>query len=109
MFEGYYSPPLYLDLYNFGDGAQDDIFENGVVTTLPNYSSTGRPAASPVPSILNVQATSIHTTPSSFPTSAPDSVNPTSPTHGHNSSQNHSSSPHKHKHTLGGSCRARHK
>src|SRR5947208_2892622 len=26
MFEGYYSPPLYLDLYNFGNGAQNDIF-----------------------------------------------------------------------------------
>ena len=27
MFEGYYSPPYYNDLYNFVDGAQNDIFE----------------------------------------------------------------------------------
>ena len=26
MFEGYYSPPFYTDLYNFKDGAQNDIF-----------------------------------------------------------------------------------
>ncbi|KAF9647895.1 hypothetical protein BDM02DRAFT_3116375 [Thelephora ganbajun] len=26
MFEGTYAPPFYLDLYNFKDGAQDDIF-----------------------------------------------------------------------------------
>jgi len=28
MNEGTYTPPLYLDLYNFLDGAQNDIFEN---------------------------------------------------------------------------------
>jgi len=28
MLEGTYTPPLYLDLYNFHDGAQNDIFEN---------------------------------------------------------------------------------
>ena len=33
MFEGYYSPPVYKDLYNFGDGAQNDIFEDSIVTT----------------------------------------------------------------------------
>src|SRR5712691_5567115 len=108
MFEDYYSPPLYLDLYNFGNGAQDDIFENSVVTTLPHYSSTGRSTASPIPNILNTQLTSIHTTPSSSPTCAPESMN-TSPTHEPNSLQNHSSGHHKHKYALGGSCRARHK
>jgi hypothetical protein len=28
MLEGTYTPPLYLDLYNFLDGAQNDIYEN---------------------------------------------------------------------------------
>ncbi|RDB17711.1 hypothetical protein Hypma_001176 [Hypsizygus marmoreus] len=28
MFEGAFSPPVYNDLYNFLDGAQEDIFEN---------------------------------------------------------------------------------
>ncbi|EPQ54007.1 hypothetical protein GLOTRDRAFT_26627, partial [Gloeophyllum trabeum ATCC 11539] len=28
MHEGYYSPPFYNDLYNFKEGAQDDIFED---------------------------------------------------------------------------------
>ncbi|KAI9066335.1 hypothetical protein FKP32DRAFT_1674072 [Trametes sanguinea] len=39
MFEGTYSPPFYLDLYNFKDGAQNDIF----VDSYPN----GLPAPSP--------------------------------------------------------------
>ncbi|KAI0349734.1 hypothetical protein OH77DRAFT_1440262 [Trametes cingulata] len=39
MFEGTYSPPFYTDLYNFKDGAQDDIF----VDSYPN----GLPAPSP--------------------------------------------------------------
>ncbi|CAL1716080.1 unnamed protein product [Somion occarium] len=35
MFEGTYSPPFYLDLYNFKDGAQDDIFEDSYPGGLP--------------------------------------------------------------------------
>jgi hypothetical protein len=34
MLEGTYTPPLYLDLYNFHDGAQNDIFENTTDTGL---------------------------------------------------------------------------
>ena len=34
MFEGTYAPPFYLDLYNFRDGAQEDIFEDSY-ETLP--------------------------------------------------------------------------
>ena len=34
MLEGTYTPPLYLDLYNFHDGAQNDIFENTTDTSL---------------------------------------------------------------------------
>lgn len=41
MFEGTYSPPVYNDLYNFLDGAQDDIFTDSYVsipTPSPNAS-----------------------------------------------------------------------
>jgi hypothetical protein len=40
MFEGYYSPPLLNDLYNFRDGAQNDIFEGDYNTTTPTPSSS---------------------------------------------------------------------
>ncbi|TDL17933.1 hypothetical protein BD410DRAFT_729243 [Rickenella mellea] len=40
MFEGAHAPPVYTDLYNFGDGPQDDIFENA---TDPSASSTSAP------------------------------------------------------------------
>ncbi|KAF9012227.1 hypothetical protein BDZ89DRAFT_1142958 [Hymenopellis radicata] len=40
MFEGTYSPPLYLDRYNFLDGAQDDIFEDSY-DTVPDPSPVG--------------------------------------------------------------------
>lgn len=35
MFEGSYSPPVYNDLYNFLNGAQDDIFQDSYVV-LPD-------------------------------------------------------------------------
>ncbi len=46
MFEGDHSPPVYNDLYNFADGAQNDIFtdsyetkpEPGVVAPLPVFA-----------------------------------------------------------------------
>ncbi|KAI0059260.1 hypothetical protein BV25DRAFT_1918716 [Artomyces pyxidatus] len=38
MFEGTYTPPLYTDLYNFRDGAQNDIFVNS--TAVPPSSPT---------------------------------------------------------------------
>jgi hypothetical protein len=38
MFEGTYSPPFYTDLYNFRDGAQNDIF-------VDSYSSIPPPSA----------------------------------------------------------------
>ncbi|KAI0694646.1 hypothetical protein C8T65DRAFT_666395 [Cerioporus squamosus] len=34
MFEGQYAPPFYTDLYNFKDGAQDDIFVDSVNSTF---------------------------------------------------------------------------
>ena len=41
MFEGNFSPPVYNDLYNFLDGAQNDIFIDSYVsipTPAPNAS-----------------------------------------------------------------------
>ena len=35
MFEDPFHPPFYLDLYNFLDGAQNDIFVDSYVGTLP--------------------------------------------------------------------------
>lgn len=48
MFEGTYSPPFYLDLYNFKDGPQDDIF-------LDSYNSipTPSPTQGEVPTLNN--------------------------------------------------------
>jgi hypothetical protein len=45
MQEGTYTPPLYQDLYNFHDGAQNDIFENstdtGPSSALPASTARG--------------------------------------------------------------------
>ncbi|KAI0279745.1 hypothetical protein BGY98DRAFT_915518 [Russula aff. rugulosa BPL654] len=51
MFEGTYTPPLYRDLYNFLDGAQNDIFENTTGTgssprTLPAMGAHTQPSSS---------------------------------------------------------------
>ena len=43
MLEGTYTPPLYLDLYNFHDGAQNDIFEN--TTDTGSSAGTSGPEA----------------------------------------------------------------
>ncbi|EIN04021.1 hypothetical protein PUNSTDRAFT_146766 [Punctularia strigosozonata HHB-11173 SS5] len=39
MFEGTYSPPFYLDLYNFKDGAQNDIFVDSYPNGIPTPSA----------------------------------------------------------------------
>ena len=53
MFEGTYSPPFYTDLYNFKDGAQNDIFQNAYVSSLgPSATANARrevPVAAPTP------------------------------------------------------------
>lgn len=49
MFEGEHAPPVYNDLYNFADGAQNDIFvdsyeskpDPGVVAPLPVFADVG--------------------------------------------------------------------
>ncbi len=50
MFEGTYTPPLYLDLYNFHDGAQKDIFENTTnAGSSVSGSAVGRAVQPPQP------------------------------------------------------------
>ncbi|KAM5544533.1 hypothetical protein V8D89_001431 [Ganoderma adspersum] len=39
MFEGTYAPPYYTDLYNFKDGAQNDIFVDSYVLPMPEPSA----------------------------------------------------------------------
>ncbi|TCD64054.1 hypothetical protein EIP91_004603 [Steccherinum ochraceum] len=48
MFEGTYSPPFYLDLYNFKDGAQNDIFENSYPSGIPPPSANSTVVPTPV-------------------------------------------------------------
>lgn len=55
MFEGTYSPPFYLDLYNFKDGAQDDIFLDSY-TSIPPPSPTQREIPTPVNHTVPVQS-----------------------------------------------------
>ncbi|KAI1797408.1 hypothetical protein LXA43DRAFT_878023 [Ganoderma leucocontextum] len=39
MFEGTYAPPFYTDLYNFKNGAQNDIFVDSYVLPMPEPSA----------------------------------------------------------------------
>ena len=51
MFEGYYSPPFYTDLYNFKDGAQNDIFIDSydeIPPPSPNSTIVPTPVARPL-------------------------------------------------------------
>ncbi|TFK91420.1 hypothetical protein K466DRAFT_515481 [Polyporus arcularius HHB13444] len=68
MFEGTYAPPFYTDLYNFKDGAQDDIFAD-------SYAEIPTPSADQtiVPTPLEPSSTGAATTSSSAPPSAPTS------------------------------------
>ncbi|OBZ72041.1 hypothetical protein A0H81_07553 [Grifola frondosa] len=53
MFEGTYAPPFYLDLYNFKDGAQDDIFVDSygdIPTPSPNSTVVPTPLVHPTSS-----------------------------------------------------------
>ncbi|KAF9790725.1 hypothetical protein BJ322DRAFT_409872 [Thelephora terrestris] len=47
MFEGTYSPPFYLDLYNFKNGSQDDIFVDSY-TSIPPPSPTQTEVPTPI-------------------------------------------------------------
>ena len=67
MFEGTFSPPVYNDLYNFLDGAQNDIF-------IDSYASipTPSPNAS-VPVLSNLSGTNSSTSSTTTTTSDPNS------------------------------------
>jgi len=43
MFEGNFSPPVYHDLYNFKDGAQNDIFRDSYVSLPPPAPNASLP------------------------------------------------------------------
>ncbi|EIM90957.1 uncharacterized protein STEHIDRAFT_152641 [Stereum hirsutum FP-91666 SS1] len=49
FFEGTYAPPLYTDLYNFKDGAQNDIFGESAVETTGWVSATANAKRAPEP------------------------------------------------------------
>jgi hypothetical protein len=71
MFEGYYSPPFYTDLYNFRDGAQDDIFVDSY-TEIPPPSPNSTVVPTPVSqtSISSLPTTVTNTPPTSSTKSA---------------------------------------
>ncbi|KAH8100776.1 hypothetical protein BXZ70DRAFT_1064400 [Cristinia sonorae] len=81
VFEDQYAPPFYLDLYNFKDGAQDDIFQNSYPGGLPSPSPNS--TFVPTPVIFGAAASA---TIDSGPSSSP--LTPSSP-----SSSSVSSSP----------------
>ncbi|KAM5535969.1 hypothetical protein V8D89_010409 [Ganoderma adspersum] len=76
MFEGTYEAPYYNDLYGWHDGAQDDIFEDGVISSLAGHVASATSAiGSHVSSILSAaptthQSSSSHTS-TATPTSEP--------------------------------------
>ena len=48
MFEDAFAPPIYTDLYNFRDGAQDDIFEDSYPDGIPEPSPEQTVVPTPV-------------------------------------------------------------
>ena len=77
MFEGTFSPPFYTDLYNFRDGAQNDIFQDSYInipvpgpnqTELPVLAadvSRASPAATTITLSSGSASPSVSATPSS--------------------------------------------
>lgn len=87
MNEGTFSPPSYTDLYNFRDGAQDDIFQNSydsipapspnqtdIPTLRSSPNNTGMPAlpsSSSIPPCNSPAPNDAYPTPSSSTLSPP--------------------------------------
>ncbi|CDO76981.1 hypothetical protein BN946_scf184298.g8 [Trametes cinnabarina] len=69
MFEGTYAPPFYLDLYNFKDGAQDDIFIDSYADIPPPS-----PNSTVVPVLQQPQGTKTIASSSSAPSAASSSL-----------------------------------
>ncbi|KAI0636238.1 hypothetical protein C8Q77DRAFT_1052406 [Trametes polyzona] len=75
MFEDAIAPPFYNDLYNFRDGAQDDIFEDSYPNGIPDPS----PEQTAIPTPVNAPAPKASATPSpSGNSSASSSLKPSS-------------------------------
>ncbi|PCH42354.1 hypothetical protein WOLCODRAFT_137865 [Wolfiporia cocos MD-104 SS10] len=91
MFEGYYMPPHYNDVYGFHDGAQNDIFQDAYISSLgPSSTAAARredvpvapPTAVPSAPSVPVSAPAVPTSVPSVPTgvSAPSSIPASIPT-----------------------------
>jgi len=79
MFEGTFSPPVYNDLYNFLDGAQNDIF-------VDSYVSIPTPAPNaPVPVLADVSGTTSSSPSSSNSSSSSSSTSTTTTSSSSNS------------------------
>jgi hypothetical protein len=52
MLEGQYSPPFYNDLYDFKDGAQNDIFGDSDAPAPPASTSSQQPVSSSISSFV---------------------------------------------------------
>ena len=81
MFEDYYGPPFYTDLYNFKDGAQDDIFVDSYAEIPPPSDGSTvvpTPIAHPTGSVTQQipTATATSGTTSSQPTSPTNNTTP---------------------------------
>lgn len=64
MFEGFYSPPHYNDLYNFRDGPQDDIFEDSYLSLpIPSPDAPLPVLASPSTSRTGTNSSSAESLP----------------------------------------------
>lgn len=70
MFEDTYGPPFYTDLYNFLDGAQDDIFQDSYVLPMPvpNLDQTELPVLADASASLSASVSATLSPPA--PTSA---------------------------------------
>lgn len=67
MFEGTYSPPFYNDLYNFKDGAQNDIFQDSYISIpVPGPNQTALPVLA-VPGSIPTSTAMIGTLTESLP------------------------------------------
>ena len=85
MFEGIYTPPLYLDSYGFADGAQNDIWDTvggstGAVEKSTSVSSSTAAATSTSASnTAGAAATTTPTTPEAEPATTPEAEPATTP------------------------------
>ncbi|KAI0663755.1 hypothetical protein C8Q70DRAFT_906931 [Cubamyces menziesii] len=74
-FEDAQAPPFYNDVYNFLDGAQDDIFEDSYPNGIPDPS----PEQTIIPTPVNAAVAALTSTPSSAAASASASPSSSSP------------------------------